>query len=394
MRRTNRAIITAAAVTGLAAVAGAAPAQAQYPGENGRVSFIQQVMLEVPCFTGFEGEGPAPFTDAGAGSIAYSPDGREVAVTTEDGLWVVVTADCTARELASGSFTGLAWSPDGDEIAVGGSSLQVLDAATGTLLRTIATGTNPTWSPNGSKIAYERPEGVWVAPSQGQIRPDGTTVGAKLLVPGAGQPDYSPDGKRIAYVRDERIAHAKVPTGAREVVLDEYLATDVVWSPDGRFFLYAGGSPSRPDDNADCQIMTVSGVHLSTVEAEDPCWAPAWQPLAAGAAGPPVEEVLGTLASINVRANTIRLTDGRVLRYDSNDLLIPQQGYDAIVDEETSEITCELWDAGAEDVIDRFARNEATYSVSGTVYADRREMSVIMVFADTCDGVIGPADTF
>jgi Tol biopolymer transport system component len=57
---------------------------------------------------------------------------------------------------------------------------------------------NPTWSPDGSKIAFLRLGAhefeVWV------VNVDGT--GATRLTNSGAQPDWSPDGHHILYMRD------------------------------------------------------------------------------------------------------------------------------------------------------------------------------------------------
>jgi len=47
------------------------------------------------------------------------------------------------------------------------------------------------WSPDGSRLAFDGPDGIWV------IGADGS--GLRKLIPSAANPRWSPDGSRIAY---------------------------------------------------------------------------------------------------------------------------------------------------------------------------------------------------
>jgi Tol biopolymer transport system component len=65
----------------------------------------------------------------------------------------------------------------------------------GTDLRRITRrgGTEPSWSPDGSRLAFARNGGIWVVDADGgQPR--------RVIRRAANQPVWSPDGKRIAFV--------------------------------------------------------------------------------------------------------------------------------------------------------------------------------------------------
>ena len=50
---------------------------------------------------------------------------------------------------------------------------------------------NLAWSPDGSRLAFHGPDGIWV------IGADGS--GLRKLIPGGTDPSWSPDGSHIAY---------------------------------------------------------------------------------------------------------------------------------------------------------------------------------------------------
>ncbi len=110
--------------------------------------------------------------------------------------------------------------------------------------------------------------------------------------------------------------------------------------------------------------------------------------------GEPVvsERVNGTVATINTRANRIRLEDRTRVRYDSNDRLNVQHWYNVA---EEDRIACELRDTGGEELFERLAQRADIIPVrlSGAIYADKDQESIIFLYADTCDGIIDELDS-
>jgi TolB protein len=123
---------------------------------------------------------------------------------------------------------------------------------------------DPTWSPDGSRIAFSsRRDGhshIYV------MRADGS--GTKRLTSRAHEdtgPAWSPDGRRIAFVRDGRL-HVVSATGGRPrpVGLVGGEERDPAWSPDGRWLAFVRREPGftsreiwriRPD-GSDPQRLT------------------------------------------------------------------------------------------------------------------------------------------
>jgi TolB protein len=100
------------------------------------------------------------------------------------------------------------WSPDGTRVAFDSPSGDIYVVRTdGSKLHRIAGGNryllqDPAWSPDGKRIAFDRyPQG-----GRGDIytmKTDGS--GAALVVANAAQPTWSPDGTRIAFTRSSHI---------------------------------------------------------------------------------------------------------------------------------------------------------------------------------------------
>jgi TolB protein len=69
---------------------------------------------------------------------------------------------------------------------------------------------DPTWSPDGSQLAFFRTDGIYV------VNADGS--GMRRLIQEGQYPDWSPDGRRIAYsLRGDIYVAAADGTGARSV---------------------------------------------------------------------------------------------------------------------------------------------------------------------------------
>lgn len=198
---------------------------------------------------------------------AWSPDARSIAFTRIHvgrnlmELYVLDVRTRTVTKLAQNSFQlQPSWSPDGKTIAYqSGGSVWVasLDGAkrrigpggapaNGPSVARVVAGDlvvdgavwaekvigHPAWSPDGTRVAFRRDDGIYVAAGPG---------GGALLAGGAnpGDPAWSPDGTQIAFtIRDEVWVASRGLVPAHALARKRPGATTPSWSPDGTAVVY------------------------------------------------------------------------------------------------------------------------------------------------------------
>jgi Tol biopolymer transport system component len=197
----------------------------------------------------FQGERYPPPT-----FLAWAPDGRELAyVSTTVGLEAVRPDGGGQRVIARGA-TQPSWSRDGSRIAYAGDDGLTVAAASGADAHVVANGGSPAWSPKGERIAYVSRTGVGVH----VVRADGT--GDRLVDAHGAAPAWSPDATRLvdsaAGTDRERSAlhiidlqRRRVRTashdGARFFGADAYNPT---FAPKGSTILFSASSPTAGAD--------------------------------------------------------------------------------------------------------------------------------------------------
>ena len=133
----------------------------------------------------------------------WSPDGRWIAFAyTTDAIHYtpyIMQADGThQRQLANISMLGaMQWSPDGQHLLFRSNTnvLQTMNADGTELTSLNVTGYNPTWSPDGSQIAYDTGTQIYV------MNADGTNPVNLSAIAGNGtNPAWSADGTQIVYM--------------------------------------------------------------------------------------------------------------------------------------------------------------------------------------------------
>jgi Tol biopolymer transport system component len=219
---------------------------------------------------------------------AWSPDGTRIAFARSEAcrvpldscfaIWTVNADGTDLRRLTStkARFRGRlrplssaapTWSPDGSRIAYvralepsGGSYIWVMNVD-GTKKRRLAItrlADSPAWSPDGERIAFSGglSQDIYILDLRdGKVRRLFNTPQGEDL------PDWSPDGQRIAYERqDDQGYDVFVMNGdgsnRHNVSLHEATDAGPVWSPDGAEIAF--GSDRDEDLDQDLAIFIVS----------------------------------------------------------------------------------------------------------------------------------------
>ena len=143
------------------------------------------------------------------GPAEWSPGGRELAVDSAIGVYVI-DADGAVNEITKlPDLWGSAWSPDGRELAIAAPRGIYTVDADGKNLTHLAAGRGgslfaPTWSPDGTELAYGGSlgpgtrEGIWTINADGSDRRliyrTIPLVASLAIVPA-----WSPDGRQLAF---------------------------------------------------------------------------------------------------------------------------------------------------------------------------------------------------
>jgi TolB protein len=239
-------------------------AAATFPGQNGNIAFAAAGQIWAISADG--GEAQAIAANLCADNVAWSPDGKKIAFDgggggcgSPSGIFVMNADGSHLRSLTDSGCGDVqpAWSPDGAQIAfrrTPGSNgitatcnneLWVMRANGRSEQQLTHAGVNanaayPTWSPDGSKIAFSRfnpTRQIFVLDLNTGVATDidhtgGTYADSDL--------DWSPDGSKIAFIRNVPGLGNQVAVmnadGSNQAVLTNLPGTgalETVWAPDG-----------------------------------------------------------------------------------------------------------------------------------------------------------------
>ena len=302
-------LIALAALSSFLASPAGTPAEAAFPGINGKIVFVSERDGNQEIYVmNADGSGQTRLTDNAAfdTSPSWSPDGSQIAFSSDrDGDWDIYKMNADGSSVvqltddpATDSIS--AWSPDGRRIAFGtyrdgggGESIYVMDADGSDPVQVLHYDDGwlfccPDWSPDGTQIAAASAPFLdiyLVNVDSGEI--------TRLEHSGRDSwPSWSPDGTRIAFSGTHANGYppsgnsdydlfVMTPDGTHEFdITDEPSKEDAPsWSPDGLFVTFS----SDRGDNTDIYSIGVDGTQLVRL-TEHSAWdgRPDWQRLLLG----------------------------------------------------------------------------------------------------------------
>jgi TolB protein len=220
----------------------------------------------------------------------WSPDGRRIVFDSrrEDGqrnIWVYEFDQSFNRLTNDTGATNAfpTWSPDGQHIAfVHDGEIWVMNSIDGRDAHALTAGADdsrPSWGPNDQILFHRTTPGnheIWTVPADG-------SADAEVLISidegGGRQPSWSPDGSKIAFTKVVsgvlRIVVANAQGGSQKVITtgSPCPCQFPTWSPNGRQIAFSGGTSKKE------QIFVVSaagGTPKRVTDGDGQNLAPGW----------------------------------------------------------------------------------------------------------------------
>lgn len=192
-------------------------------------------------------------------SLTLSRNGRMVAFTRPDGIWVMETSGRGRRRVAAGRMLFEPdFSPDATAISysgfVGDDEYLFVQSLHGKRRR-LGLGQRPKWSPDGRWIAYTGPDGAYV------VRPTGAA--RHRVARAAFGYSWSPDSKELAFTAGY-LGIARVRGGIRKLNTGGMEPSWPIWAPDGRrlFVTLIGQLWSLQRDGRGLRQLTRAGGNM------------------------------------------------------------------------------------------------------------------------------------
>jgi TolB protein len=260
-----------------------------------RLSAPALLMLLVACSGGLAppGSRPTPMSTGTASAptsthLAPAHLSGRIAFDNHEDVWTINAhgTDLTRLTHSPAFEFDPSWSPDGTQIAYrsdrGDESEIWVMKADGAGQRRLTAGLSPAWSPDGSSIAYASPGHDPNPPLSGIsiMNVDGSGQHRVPNTDGGEYPSWSPDGKRIAFnsnLSGDHVMYIVNVDGSWLVDLSSVgEGWQVDWSPDGGSILFTSHR-DHPGNYTDVYVMRQDGSdvrRLTDASAYTPAWSP------------------------------------------------------------------------------------------------------------------------
>ena len=220
-----------------------------------------------------------------------SPDGRKIVFTAGDidagsasPLWVVSSDGTGLTQLTTDGANDYrpSWSPDGSQIAFvstrdGNAEIYVMHAdgsGQTNLTNDPAHDDNPSWSPDGNTILFDSDRTECAGT---QIFSMTTSGGSVTPLIAGYNPEWSPSGTGFLFLRASQIWISSTTDGSsvRQLTTDANLHLTPGWSPDGSKVVFAS-SVSGSEEIWTVNAADGAGATQLTPDNHGESWTPDW----------------------------------------------------------------------------------------------------------------------
>jgi len=212
-----------------------------------------------------------------------TPAGTHDTDYSKTSLWIANSDGSNPHQIVANGANGWVvqghaeWSPDSSRIVMfagnaGGGLLFTTDANGGNIKLVTTTAqasdTDPSWSPDGSRITYAFNGDIWIVAATGGTP---TQVSTDSLVDY--DPYYSPDGSQIAWLTNISAnvwaIRAASPNGANlhDIINDGNINSKPAWSPDGSLVYFHRHSSDNAGGFFELWMINADGTGLTQLNA-------------------------------------------------------------------------------------------------------------------------------